>query len=200
MGYIDEMKGAMRAYRIQVTDAEERVASIRKDYGEDAAKREWARQQNALEKARSEAGQAIRAAHNAGTTEAKRWATLKGSDLTDDTKLLDAGLVNPEQFDAMKDKYKGNYTMLAALRKYADARNDEHMKKAHEAGRFEIGGPYQTHDMPTPESKIAAWDKLRDSALSMLDMIDGGGNMWERALHQATGFSDIEHFGQGADV
>lgn len=199
--HVQEMRSAMSAYHQTVKAAHERVNSIRKDYGEEAAQRELERQQKTLDTARSDAQRAIRLAHEHGVADVKRWAQLNGNDLTEDTKLLDAGLVGPEEFDALKSKYRDNYTMTQALRRYADARNNEHMQKAHEAGRFEIGGPYQTGDMPTPERKVETWGRLRDGALNMLDMIDGtSGDRWSRALHEATGFTSIERFGEGADV
>lgn len=199
---IESMKNAMQAYRAKVAEADTRISNTRRDYGEEAAHREALRQQTALDAARMEAQRAIRAAYEAETAEIKRWGTLNGDDLTSDAKLLDAGLVDVYQFEAMKDKYAGNFTMLEALRRYGDARNDEHMKKARDAGRnLEIGGPYNTRDIPTVEGKIATWDKIRDSAMTMLDMIDGRtGDRWGRALHEATEFSAIDHFADGMNV
>lgn len=199
---IESMKNAMQAYRAKVAEADARVNSTRRDYGDEAAQREAIRQQTALDAARLEAQRAIRAAYEAGTSEVKRWGTLNGDNLTADAKLLDAGLVDASRFEDMKAKYADNYTMLEALRKYGDARNDEHMQKARDAGRnLEIGGPYNTRDIPTVEGKIATWDKIRDSAMTMLDMIDGRtGDRWARALHESTGFTSIDHFADGMDV
>lgn len=201
MSYIDEMKGAMRAYRTSMKEATARVDSIRENYGDEAAQREQARQEKALASARTSAQQKIRDAYAGAVRSVEQWGTLDGSRLTDDAKLLQSGLVSPDQFETMKGKYADNYTMLEALRKYGDEQNAKHMKKAHDAGAFPIGGPYNNRDIPTIDSKKATWGKLRDGALNMLDNIDGSANNdpFSRAWFNEAGAQAIDGFGYGVN-
>lgn len=197
MNHVDEMKTAMREYRKALKDAKTQVNTIRENYGNEAAQHEQARQDAVIAKARSSAQQKIREAHANAVRSVEHWGTLDGNQLTKDAELLRNGLVNPEQFEGLKHKYHDNYTMLSALQKYADSQNAEHMKKAHQTGTFALGGPYRTNDIPTTESKIESWNKLKNGALNMLDHMDGsaGDDPYSQAWFNVAGAEAIESFG-----
>lgn len=208
--YVDDMRNALKDYQSAVQAARERVNGIREEYGEEAATRQQEREAARLKGNRATAEAAIREAYSEGVYFAREWGKLSGSRLTDDAKLLDANLVNPEQFNAMKARYADNFTMLTALKKYGDRQNAEAVNAARAKGDHaaewsaSLAGPYDVRDIPTLEGKLETWDGLRQGALSVLNMIDSTGayanNPYMRALATHMGGATVENFGQGADV
>ena len=208
--YVDDMRNALRGYQNAVQTARGRVNGIREEYGEDAATRQQEREAARLKGDRATAEAAIREAYSEGAYFAREWGKLSGGRLTDDAKLLDANLVNPEQFNAMKARYADNFTMLTALKKYGDRQNAEAVNAARAKGDHaaewsaSLAGPYDVRDIPTLEGKLETWEGLRQNALSMLDMIDSSGaygtDPYMAAFGNAMGGAAVENFGQGADV
>lgn len=204
--YVTEMQNTIKGYHQRVQEARKRVDSIRADYGDEAAQREQERQQTALQRERETAEAAIREAYSEGVYLAREWGKLAGGNLTDDAKLLDGDLVNPEQFNELKAKYSGNATMLAALKKYGDRQNAAAAQAAHDRGDHAGAwgaGSYDTRDIPTVEGKLETWDKLKTGAMNMLDMADGSGRYadpYMRGFMQHMGSAAVENFGQGVDV
>jgi hypothetical protein len=190
----------LQDYKAKRDTADARIKQIRESYGEEAAQREAERQNKALKQARAAAEEAIRAAHGEGRRAAENWGKLDGSKLTDDIKLLDAGLVDREAFRDLKERYKDNSSMLAALKKYADKQNAAAMKEAHEKGDLPLAEPYETRGIPTAEGKAKSWDRARDSALDMLDAMDGTGKYsnphdWGASFVKAAMPQTLESFG-----
>lgn len=197
----ETIKNALKAYKDKRETADARIKNIRDNYGEEAAQREAERQNKALKQARAEAESTIRAAHGEGRRAAESWGKLDGSKLTDDIKLLDAGLVDVAAFKDLKERYKDNSSMLAALKKYADKQNAAAAKEARDKGDLPLVEPFETRDIPTAEGKAKGWDKARDSALDMLDIMDGTGKYndphnWGAAFIKATMPETLEHFGE----
>lgn len=205
--YVDDMRNALRGYQGRVQAARARVDEIREAYGQEAADRQREREAKRLKGERATAEAAIREAYSEGIYQVNQWGQLDGGRLTDDAKLLDAGLVTPAQFDAMKAKYAGNFTMLAALKKYGDLQNTNAIQAAQDkgdhAGAWSVA-PYNVRDIPTKEGKLETWKGLRQGALKMLDMIDSSGaygtDPYMAAFGNAMGGAAVENFGQGADV
>lgn len=198
----EAIKNALKAYKTKRDTADERIKNIRETYGEEAAQREAERQNKALKQARAEVESTIRAAHGEGRRAAESWGKLDGSKLTDDIKLLDAGLVDAAAFRDLKERYKDNSSMLTALKKYADKQNAAAMKEAHEKGGLPLAEPFETRDIPTAEGKAKGWDRARDSALDMLDAMDGTGKYgnphdWGASFVKAAMPETLEHFGEG---
>lgn len=205
--YVDDMRNALRGYRGRVQAARARVDEIREAYGQEAADRQREREAKRLKGERATAEAAIREAYSEGIYQVNQWGQLDGGRLTDDAKLLDADLVTPAQFDAMKAKYAGNFTMLAVLKKYGDRQNANAIQAARNmgdhAGAWGVA-PYNVRDIPTKEGKLETWEGLRQNALKMLDMIDSSGaygtDPYMAAFGNAMGGAAVENFGQGADV
>lgn len=203
--HIETMKGALYTYKKQREAAEERVSYITETYGKEAGAKEKELQDKKTAQARAAAESAIRSAGAEGLRAAEAWGRMDGSKLTDDIKLLDAGLVDEAEFDRLKQKHSGNATMLAALRRYGDKQNAaarEELAKSGDAMKAALTEPFNTRDIPTAEGKQEAWKKTQAQALDMLDAMDGTGKYqddWTRTFGRAALPEQLEHFGEGRD-
>lgn len=196
------IRNALKEYSVTREAATKRVEAIREQYGDEAAAREQERQNKNLASAREAAETIIRVNHRDAVEHTEKWGRLDGSQLTDDAKLLDAGLVDPAEFDRLKEKYSVNSTMLAALKKYGDKQNDLANKAAAEkADKGEIVmpvTPYNVKDIPTPAERVQNWDKLNAKAFDTLDAIDGKGKYsdpWTQAFGKGVYAETVDTFG-----
>ena len=198
--YAEDMKQALMTYRDTRQKAEARYNEIKDLYGEEAVQREKERQEKQIKAARATAEAAIREAYSEGHYLAEQWGKPDGSQLTDDLKLFDAGMVTPEVFDHLKDKYKNNATMSAALKAKGEKLNAEARKEEQSKGNgFTMAEPYNTRDIETAEDKMKYWDGLKKQAMDMLDAIDGTGaysDPWTQAVGRAMGAEVIDKFGE----
>ena len=199
--YSDDMKRALATYRDTRKKAEARYSEIKDLYGEEAVKHEAERQEAQLKNARAAAEAAIREAYSEGHYLAEQWGKPDGSQLTDDLKLFDAGMVTPEVFETLKARYRDNATMSAALKAKGQQLNAAAAKEASDNGD-PLGGmhmPYNTRDIETAEDKMKYWDGLKKQAMDMLDAIDGTGaysDPWTQAVGRALGAEVIDKFGE----
>lgn len=192
------IRGALKDYHKAKEAATTRVDAIRQQYGDEAAAREQETQNKRLADARGTAETIIRANHRVAVEHTENWGRLDGSQLTDDAKLLDAGLVDPAEFERMKNKYSVNNTMLVALKKYGDRQNDQARKDAAKDGGLPLADPFNTRDIPTPAERIKNWDKLQTNALDTLDAIDGKGKYsdpWTAAFGKGVYVETMDTFG-----
>lgn len=201
--YIDDMKSALVTYKTAKQNAENRLKEIRELYGDEAGQREQERQEKQLKSARATAEAAIREAYSEGIYLAEQWAKLDGTRLTDDVKLLDAGLVDVDAFEALKERHRDNATMLLALKKYGERMNAAAAQEAREKSDVMAGmaTPYNVRDIVTGAEKVENWNRAKKQAMGVLDMIDGKGaysDPWAQSLGNALGDQSIEHFGEGA--
>lgn len=205
--YVDDMRNALKGYQSAIQAARGRVAEIKDAYGQEAAEKQKEREATRLERSRATAEATIREAYSEGVYFTEQWGKLDGGRMTDDVKLLDADLVNPEQFNIMKARYADNATMLAALKKYGDRQNAAAVNAANargdHAGAWGVA-PFNTRDIPTKEGKLETWANLKQGAMKMLDMIDSSGpyagDPYMQAFAANMGDAAVETFGQGADV
>ena len=199
--YAEDMKRALVTYRDTKQKAEARYNEIKELYGEEAVQREQERQEKQLKNARAAAEAAIREAYSEGHYLAEQWGKPDGSQLTDDLKLFDAGMVTPEVFETLKARYRDNATMSAALKAKGQQLNAAAAKEASDNGD-PLGGmrmPYNTRDIETAEDKMKYWDGLKKQAMDMLDAIDGTGaysDPWTQAVGRALGAEVIDKFGE----
>ena len=201
--YADKMKQAIVTYRDTKRKADARYKEIKDLYGEEAVTREKERQEKQLKAARAAAESSIREAYSEGHSIAEQWATPDGSQLTDDIKLFDAGLVTPEVFEQLKGKYKNNSTMLSALKVQGEKLNAAAAKDDRDKYGFGMSEPYNVRDIRTGADRLKGWDNMKKKAMDALDMLDGTGNYsdpWNRALGAALGDETIDHFGEGSDI
>ena len=199
------MKNALNEYKKATEAAKQQIEFITKTYGKEAGEAEKEIQAKKLERARATAVDTITKAAGAGHKEAEAWGRLDGSKLTDDVRLLDAGLVDKAEFDRLKAKYSGNYTMLHALRKYGEKQNKEAGDKIRSSGgdglEAALAEPFNLRDIPTAEDKPKRWEKTQAQALDLLDAMDGSGKYknphdWGAAFIQAAMPETLEHFGE----
>lgn len=203
--YAVNMKNALNEYKKATEAAKQQIKFITDTYGKEAGEAEKEIQAKKLERARAAAVDTITRAAGAGHKEAEAWGRLDGSKLTDDVRLLDAGLVDKAEFDRLKEKYSGNYTMLHALRKYGEKQNKaagEEMRKNGDNGlSAALVEPFDVRDIPTAEDKPKRWEKTQAQALDLLDAMDGSGKYknphdWGAAFVQAAMPETLEHFGE----
>ena len=197
--YIESIKGAIYTYKQRRDNATERIKETAEVYGKEAGDREKEIQSKKLAPYRAEAEAAIKEAYRRGVSGVNDWAKLDGAKLTDDAKLLDADLVSKEDFEALKAKYAGNYTMLQALRRYGDRHNEMERQENQKNGWLALGEAYKTKDIPTAEEKLHNWDLAQKQALHLLDVADMDGDQgdWGKAFEIAAFPQQLEHFGEG---
>lgn len=192
------IRNALKEYSKAKESSKKRVDMIREQYGDEAAAREQEVQDKRLADARDTASTIIEANHRNAVKHTEEWGRLDGSQLTDDLKLLDARLVDPEEFERMKNKYSVNNTMLAALKKYGDRENDLARKAAADNGELPLAERFNTKDILTASERIANWDKLKTKAMDTLDAIDGTGkysDAWSQAFGKGLYAETMDTFG-----
>lgn len=202
MYMIQEMRDAVRSYKNKALGILDKIEKAYQTYLPDSAQQEEERLRGEMHKARVEAENAIYSAHGRGVDYIKSWFTLDGSKLTDDVKLLEIG-VSPAQYRELLDKYRGNYTMLNALARYADKQNAQARANERTNGNYIALDAYSTTEIPTLETKAAEWDMIGAGAVGMLDAIDGKGKYADRFMRSfALGSMDstIDNLGAGFDL
>lgn len=198
---IERIKGALYTYKQQRDIAEDRVQTIISDYGTEAGERERERQEKKLASYRADAERVINEECSFGIGEAERWGKLDGSKLTDDAKLLEADLADTETFERLKAKYADNATMLQALKRYGERKNEEDRREKAAAGTFSMTEKYRVIDIPTVKDKVHNWEIVKQRANSMLNVMDKAGKVqdWTMDFAAAALPKQLESFGEGFD-
>lgn len=201
--HAENMKKALTDYKSARDKANTQIKFITDTYGREAGEAEKKLQTGKLEKARAAAVDTITKAGSAGRQGAEAWGHVDGSKLyNDDIRLLEAGLVDAAEFDRLKAKHAGNYTMLTALRKYGEKQNAEASEQIRKNNPDAILiDAFKVRDIPTAESKTKAWEKAQAQALDLLDAMDGTGKYsnpddWGAAFNVAAMPETLEHFGE----
>ena len=200
----NNIRSALKEYKSKVDQAKSRIDQVKREYGDEAERMERERLESSLKTAREQAETVIRNSHREAVENTMKWGQLDGTLLTDDAKLLTAGLVDPAEFDRLKEKYHNNATMLTALKKYGDQENGKIAEKARANGETVIEGTFNVRDISTADDRIMNWNKFQKSAVDRLDMIDGSGayrDSWNQAFAKAfDAESGIDSFGEGIDL
>lgn len=194
MNYIDRTKDAILDYLGKAQQTEKKIAEGRAIYQEEAMQKEESRLRGELAKARQETETKINGIFSEASASAREWGRLDGTKLTADAQLLQGQGVTPEQFAQLVERYQDNYTMLDALRKYGEAKNDEATKEARAAGEsgFIMEAPYNVHDIPGPDAKMREYDQNRRRADYFLNIADGTGFPSDFERNFARGAADKE--------
>lgn len=200
----NNIRNALKSYKTTVDQAKDRLEQVKRDFGDEAEARERERLEKHMKAVREQAETVIRDSHREAVEHTMKWGQLDGGNLTDDAKLLTAGLVDPAEFDRLKEKYHDNATMLKALKNYGDQENGKLIKQAHEKGEHLVSGTFNVKDITTADDRIVNWNKLQKSAVDRLDMIDGSGqysDSWNQAFAKAfDAESGVDEFGEGIDL
>ena len=200
----NNIRSALKEYKSKVDQAKSRIDQVKRDFGDEAEARERERLEAGLKSAREQAETVIRNSLREADENTMKWGQLDGTLLTDDAKLLTAGLVDPAEFDRLKEKYHNNATMLTALKKYGDQENGKIAEKARANGEIPVGETFNVRDITTADDRIVNWNKFQKSAVDRLDMIDGSGayrDSWNQAFAKAfDAESGIDSFGEGIDL
>lgn len=165
------LQAILKNYQKSVKAAHAKIQEAQKIYKPEEAKARIADLQKHLEQERQNAVSAIQEEQDKARQGVAKWGQLDGSKITDDAKLLEHGLVTPDQFSQLVERYQDNGTMCALLRNYAEKHNEElraKSKDAFPAGTLDVG------KIPTQEDKTRAAEHDAKSALSIVGMIDGG--------------------------
>ena len=190
---IEDMRTALKTYKNAKQGMDKRLEDIQARYGDEALKREHERLISGLKTAKETAKNTIENAYLAGMVAVDEWAKLDGGKLTDDAKLLDAGLVDPENFDRLVDRYQDNATMLYALRYYGMRQNAAAMDQGSDQR-------YNVDRIVTASGRKDNWNKAKKTALDLLDAVDGTGryeDSWNKAIGEAMSDQAIDSFGTG---
>lgn len=172
--HISKMAQAVKGYYSAAKQTAEQVEKNNSRYRADIAEGENQKARQQLQQAKWEAEAAVREAMEAGRADAEKWGDLRGSDLTDDAKLLQMD-ISPAQFASLVERHRSNGTMSALLLQYGQRRNDEAAKNG------AVGlGQYDVSSITTVEKKAGVYDRFAMSALDLISRVDqvdtfGGG-------------------------
>jgi ribosomal protein L20 len=125
--YVSEMRTTAEAY---LAGEEKRTADIAalKERNKQGLMSpiEYAEKMEALMRtqgARNEYRDELKRVRDAYIARVEEWAQVRGEDLTVDAGLLSSGIeINEKDLNDMATRYRANYTMMRAIRDYADAR------------------------------------------------------------------------------
>lgn len=165
------LQAILKNYQKSVRDARAKILEARKIYQPEEAKEREEKLLEHLEHERSNAMSAIQEEREKACQGVAKWGQLDGSKITADAKLLEHGLVTPDQFSQLVEKYQDNGTMCALLRNYAEQHNEQLRAKSKDAFP---AGILDTRTIPTQEDMTRAAEHDAKSALSIVGMIDGG--------------------------
>lgn len=204
---IETMKNAVTNYHKTVKAAVAKMNENTRLYKPEEAKKANAAIMAQLDKDREAVKGLIAEAKEAGINAADTWGKLDGSKITDDAKLLDAGMVNPDQFRCLVAKYKDNATMLQLLSNYAEKKNAD-------SGSFSAvwnwGGKgnaarnvqhFDTTGIPTVQKRKDTISVYADAASDLADRI---GDLQKGKI--GTGpdspfiLDTLQRFGQDVDI
>lgn len=167
MENIARMKNALQQFQQAAKKAADEIARNSEVYQHDAALE--ANKAVAAKRAEVKAAAVaeIESAAAAGKAAAERWATLDGSKITADAKLLQFSMT-PEQFKELVERHRGNGTMVELLRQYAAEQNEKNG-----AGLYQhVEKYFPVAELPTLAKKIDAYEKYRGYALQLIPRIE----------------------------
>ena len=127
-----------------------------------------------LEERRRAVRQIIQDEMEGGQRDAAAWGQLDPAKITDDAKLLDAGMVNPDQFRGLVQKYQGNATMQQLLAKYAEKNSGPAFNWGYD-GKKDTRPYYDTSGIMTAEKKAAEFDRHAGNAFYIAERIGKTG-------------------------
>ena len=176
--FIQRTKDAILDYLGKAQQTEAKIQEGYSIYQKDAMDREEKRLRDELAKSRRATEEKIDSIYNEASAGARNWGRLDGSKLTADAQLLQGQGVTPEQFNELVERYRDNYTMLDALRKYGEAQNKAAIDNAgnmYSQYQLSINKPFDVEQIPSADAKMREWDDMRRRATYFLNVADGTG-------------------------
>jgi hypothetical protein len=150
-----------------------------------------------MEDSRAAVKQIIQEAMEAGQKDAEAWGRIDPARITDDAKLLDAGLVNPEQFKGLVQKYQDNATMLQLLDTFAKKNSGPAFNWGFD-GKKDNRPYFDTTGIVTAKQKAGEYERFAAIACSLADSV--GKSPREIGYSQDAVSRSIQVFGDGVTI
>lgn len=194
--HLQTMKNALANFEKDATAWAKKIDENNRLYKPEEAKKANDAILAKMEDSRRAVKQIIQEALESGQHDAEAWGQLDPAKITDDAKLLDAGMVTPEQFKGLVQKYQGNATMQQLLAKFAEKNSGPAFNWGFD-GKKDTRPYYDTHGIMTAEKKAAEFDRHAGNAFYIADRIGKQGRdlgYSPEALQRS-----IENFGSDAE-
>lgn len=197
---IQKMKTALSAYYNKAKEISPVIDRMKKELLPDVAAERAEKLYQDLNAIRYNAKEQIRSAAAEGRAAAEKWGMLNGSDLTDDAKLLQAGLtLTQKDFDDLCLKYKNNGSMCRLLAEYAEKQNQRVIPADPDqaidtfSDDTALKSVLLTKNLMTVDKKLDLWDRLESSAQMILSAVDSEG------VSDYSVTYSVEHFGENVE-
>lgn len=186
---VGEIKANLQAYYKQAETSAGVIERMKKELLPDLVSKRSELILSDLAAARYHVLDKIMDATRRGREQAKQWGILNGADLTDDAKILQAGMtLTQDDFDNLCKKYKNNGSMSRLLGEYAEKQNSKNDPML----------TLETKNLMTVDKKVDRWISLEMSAKTILAAIDGQG-VAQGVGDPIVSFS-VENFGENVEV
>ena len=194
--HLQTMKNALANFEKDATAWAKKIDENNRLYKPEEAKKANDAILAKMEDSRRAVRQIIQEALESGQHDAEAWGQIDPAKITDDAKLLDAGLVTPEQFKGLVQKYQGNATMQQLLAKFAEKNSGPAFNWGFD-GKKDTRPYYDTHGIMTAKKKAAEFDRQAGNAFYIADRIGKQGRDlgYSPELLQRS----IENFGSDAE-
>lgn len=202
---VQKMKSALETYLSKAKETMKTIEQMRKELLPEVASQRSETLFSDLNSLRYSCREKIKAAGDEGRASADQWGSLKGSDLTDDAKILQAGLtLSQREFDDLCIRYKNNGSMCRLLKEYAEKQNGTviPVDPDHDPQKLfsqeVVNSVLLTKNLMTYERKVEQWNSLERSANYILRCIDGSGVA--QGIDDPAVIFSVEHFGENVEV
>lgn len=162
------IKEALKQYRKAVLEAKDEIEKIRAIYKDAEASRLEAGTRERLNAKKAALDELLNSEIKEGKRRAAEWATLDGTQITADVKLLDFDLT-PAEFAELADRYKDNGTMSRMLYKYGEKRNAQRATESRGATTPFDADYFDLTLIPTKETKAAEFSNGAITAKGIAD-------------------------------
>ena len=194
--HLQTMKNALVSFEKDATAWAQKIEENNRLYKPEEAKEANAAILAKMEDSRRTVRQTIQEALEGGQHDAEAWGQLDPAKITDDAKLLDAGMVTPEQFKGLVQKYQGNATMQQLLAKYAEKNSGPAFNWGF-TGKKDTRPYFDTTGIMTAEKKAAEFDRQAGNAFYIADRIGKTGQGFGSSPELLQ--RSIENFGSDAE-
>ena len=172
--HIKTMKDILTSYHQKAKKADDAIRKAQKEYKPEIASKMVEQIKAELLQEKVTAIDAITKASKQGKADLEKWYELNPADITDDAKLLQAGIpITQADFDSLCMKYQNNGTMCRILDEYAKC-NNRKAQASHPSDIFPEGYLH-TMNLPNVKTMTEKWDHLASKAEGIINSMDGHG-------------------------